>query len=322
MGNYNLNSGYGALLSDKVFNNQATCGKTFLVCPSTHPNFANLQQLLIPDPDGTTRIYSTLVAAAAATTASRNDIIFVAEGHTETFSSSTAITLSTAGVTIIGLGVGTLRPTFTLDSVATARINVTAANVTIKNCIFVANFADIATCFNLTTAKDFQVTGCEFKDTSSSLNFLALVTTASTSNAADRLVFTNNSVFGLGTTAATTPIKAVGVNDRWVINNNFISLAVLNNTASVLAQSTGKALTNLEMGGNKVIRPNTDTSSGGFLITADTTSTGMVHDNYCAHLDVAAAILATASTGYSFFNNLADGDADFSGYVLPAIGTN
>lgn len=274
--------------------------------------------------DGNPGTYSqplkTLSRAVAL--ASANDIVMLKPGHAETISSSTALTLSVANLSIVGLGVGSSRPTFTLGTATSARINVSAANVSISNCIFVANLAAIVTVFNVTTAKDFTVTDCEFRDSSSILNFITIVTTSSTDNAADGLTFMRNRVLGLGTTAATTPIKLGGATDRVWIMDNYINLAILNNTSAVLAH-TSKVVTNLEMARNMVFRPNTDTATGGILITTSaTTNTGMVHDNYVQAADVAAAILVTAGCNYGMFNNLYDGDADASGFVLPPIGVN
>jgi len=225
-------------------------------------------------------------------------------------------------VTIVGLGSGSLRPTFTLDTATTATLKVTAANVAFRNLLIVANFGDIVSAISLTTAKDFSVRGCEFRDTDSTHNFLAIVSTNSTANAADGLDVSQNVIRGSGTTAATTPIKVTGTLDRITINENYINLAVLNNTSAVLAHGA-LVVTNLLMSKNRVVRPNTDTATGGILITtSSTTNTGMVCDNYVAHADTAGAILVTAGSIYGMFNNLAVGDADASGFVLPAIGAN
>jgi hypothetical protein len=317
---FNLNSGWGPVIVDGL--RYGITGKTYVVGKAAVAYIDMYKELFINDNDGTVRAFSTLAGAVAACTANSGDTILVLPGHTETISSSSALTLNVAGINIWGLGKGSNRPTFTLDTATTAVVNVTAANVTVQNILFVANFAAIATCFTLTTAKDFTVNQCEFRDTSSILNFVAIVTTNSTDNAADGLTFTNNIVRGSGTTAATTPIKIAGNCDRVTISGNFITLAILNNTSAVLAH-TSKVVTGLLMQGNKVFRPNTDTATGGILITtSSTTNTGIVCDNYVFHSDVAAAILVTAGSIYGMFNNLAIGDADASGYVLPAIGTN
>lgn len=265
--------------------------------------------------------FATLDYAIGRCTASRGDIIMVKPGHAETISTATALAIDVAGIAIIGLGLGSLRPTFTF-STATATIAVSAANVYLRNLLFVANFADIASVFTLTTAKDFQVERCEFRDTSSILNFLTVVTTGATANAADGLVFSFNRVFSLGTTANSTTIVLGGNLDRFEMNDNFYTGGVVNNTAALLAH-TSKVVTNLLMERNRVFRLVTDTATGGlFITTTSTTNTGMVSDNYARHADVAAAILVTAGSIYGMTNNLVNGDADASGYVLPAIGAN
>lgn len=271
-------------------------------------------------PDGSALTYATLALASAACVASRGDILFVMPGHTETISSSTALTLSIAGITVIGLGKGSLRPTFTLDTAATARINVTAANITIGNCIFIANFADIATCFLNNAAPGFEVLNCEFRDTDATHNFLAIVTTTVSVNA-DGLKFNGNRLKITGTTAATTPIKILGTMDRIFINDNYITKAVLNNTSCLLAHGA-LVVTNLEMARNHIFSANTDSSGGALLITtSSTTNSGMVFDNYVNALDTAAELMVTAGSKYGMFNNLYDGDADSSGFVSPAIGS-
>lgn len=77
----------------------------------------------------------------------RGDTIFVGTGHAENISSATVAKLACNGVAIIGMGSGNRRPRFTLDTVATANIPVRASNISIQNCIFIMNFADIASVF-------------------------------------------------------------------------------------------------------------------------------------------------------------------------------
>ena len=54
------------------------------------------------DKDGVTRVCTTLAAALALASGTRGDKILALPGHTEKVSSSTALTLSVAGVGIIG----------------------------------------------------------------------------------------------------------------------------------------------------------------------------------------------------------------------------
>src|SRR6185436_18588044 len=111
--------------------------------------------------------FATLAYAITQCVANRGDIILIKPGHAEAISTATAAAWNIAGVAIVGLGLGSNRPTFTLDTANTSTITVSANNISVQNCIFVANFLSIAACFTLTTAQEFTVQGCYFKDTSS-----------------------------------------------------------------------------------------------------------------------------------------------------------
>lgn len=262
--------------------------------------------------------FATLSYAVSQCVANRGDVIMVKPGHTETISSATALTLSTAGVAIIGLGVGTNRPTFTLDTATTATINVTAANVAIKNCIFTANFADIVSFFTLTTAKNFTLEGNLFKATATNMNSLYVVDTNATSNDCDGLTIIDNKWIEPDT-ATLSMVKMDGTNDSVTISGNLLTLGVNNNKASLVAIITSKILTSVNISGNRVYRLNTDTATGAILVTTDdSTNTGMIFDNYVQHADTAAGILVTASAGFGVFQNYASGVAGASGYLLPA----
>lgn len=88
--------------------------------------------------------FATLDGAIGFCTQMAGDIIMVKPGHRETISSATALILDVNGVAIVGLGSGAMRPTFTFDTAATANATLRAANMSIQNCVLIANFADIA----------------------------------------------------------------------------------------------------------------------------------------------------------------------------------
>jgi len=262
--------------------------------------------------------FATLSYAVSQCVANRGDVIMVKPGHTETISSATALTLSVAGVAIIGLGVGTNRPTFTLDTATTATINVTAANVSIKNCIFTANYADIVSFFTLTTAKNFAIEGNLFKATATNMNSLYVVDTNATSADCDGLAIIGNKWIEPDT-ATLSMVKMDGTNNNVTISGNLVSLGVNNNKAALVAIATGKILTNAWVSGNRVFRLNTDTATGAILVSTDgSTNTGLIFDNYVQHADTAAEILVTASAGFGTFQNFASGAQGASGYLLPA----
>ncbi len=87
---------------------------------------------------------ATIDYAVGLCVASNDDVIVVMPGHTETITASTLMTLDVAGITILGLGDGPVRPTITLGTDATATITVSAANIKIKNMVFKSNVDSLA----------------------------------------------------------------------------------------------------------------------------------------------------------------------------------
>lgn len=314
---YNQNSGYGAALA-AAFAAKANGGHVFMVAKTAAAGRQLMQDLFPVDPEGINRYAATIDSAVGYCTASRGDVILVAPGHTEAVSSATALALDKAGVSIVGLGEGSLRPTITLDTATAATIGVSAANVSVKNMIFTANFADIVSFFTLTTANNFTLDGCLFKATASNMNALHVVDTNATTSNADGLTITNCTWIEPDL-ATLSMVKMDGDNSNVTIKNNFVQLGVNNNKPSLMVIAAGKSVFNADIGHNKVYRLNTDTATGGILVTTDQTdNSGMIYNNFAQHADTAAEILVTASSGFGFFDNKASGVAGASGYLLPA----
>lgn len=271
--------------------------------------------------DGIAGVFSSLQAAVTVlsnTRANCGDTIILAPGHTETISSSTALTVSVAGLYIRAAGNGNNRATITLDTANTSTINITAANVTFENVIFVANFLAIASLFTLTTAKDFQLLNCEFRDTSSVLNFVAIVTTSVTTAAADGLFISGCRRFGAGASSNTTIVSMLGTNDRLrILNSYFAHNATTQGGLMIIA--SGKIATNADINGNVCNLVGSSGATAGIIITTDgTTNSGVLRSNLIQSLDATTEILVTASSGFIFFNNMYSAVADKSGYLLPA----
>lgn len=268
--------------------------------------------------------FSTIDYAIGQCLANRGDLILVKPGYTQTLTNATDLVLDVAGVAIIGLGVGSNRPTITFSTNATANIPVTAANVSVQNILFVANKADVASVFTATgtsTPTDFAVEGCEFRDTSSILNFLTIVTGNATANSMDGLYFSRNRVSSLGTTAATTAIKILSATKRMRILDNFGASAVLNDTPAVLDASTFQ-MTDFELARNIWERPNTSSTGGSFVAGSGNAWTGMAYDNYFYQVDNTAGIWISTGHGaaFGYQNNYSPitGATDKSGLINPA----
>jgi hypothetical protein len=260
------------------------------------------------------KVWGTTGAHSKCTT-TNNDVIVVLPGHTETLSSATTVKLDKAGVTITGLGYGAYRPTFTIDTGNTVTINVSAANVTVNNCVFVGNFLSIAACFTLTTAANFTLTNCLFSDAGASLDFLNIIKSTGAANTIDGLTVINNRWNGLGTTSVSTFILTAAAVDKMTVMSNTVNQVATTDLASLIIATTG-ALTNLICAYNRTTRLAT-TSTVALISGGSTTSNGFVYNNYMQTKDTSTNTIATASTGLSFFENYLTGVLGASGFIKP-----
>src|SRR5205085_2608560 len=146
------------------------------------------------------------------------------------------------------------------------RIPVSAANIKISNCIFIGNFLSIATCFLLTSAPGFWVDSCAFRDTSAILGFLSIITTTVSVNS-DGLQFTNNEVQSDATTTPGPAIVVLNTLDRLNVSGNVITHSTISNNVSALVSHAALVVTHLQMANNTVYSVNTDTATGGLLLT-------------------------------------------------------
>ena len=268
--------------------------------------------------------FSTVDYAVGRCTADRGDVIMVKPGHAESITAATTLVLDVAGIAIVGLGEGTKRPTFTFTTANTATIPVSAANISVLNCAFVGNFLSIASAITVGAAPHFTVENCSFTDTSAILGFLSAVTTTVTVNA-DFLTIKDCYIKSDATTKSVAPIVVLGTMTGLTLKGNTVVQTVAQNNVSQFLSHAALVMTAALIEDNKVYSVNTDTATGGALITTSaTTGSGIVRNNVVRALDIAAAIMVTANAvQYGLFNNLYVGDGtSVSGFVLPAIGSD
>lgn len=257
--------------------------------------------------------------AAAVSVATAGDTIVCLEGHTETISTATALSLSKASLKVIGLGVGNRRPTLTFGTVIGATVNVTASGVYIQNMRFVANFADITALFTLTTAKNLTLVGCEILDTSAILNFVAVVKTNTTDNAADYLTMIGCRQVSAGLTANTAVLDLRANVEGLLVQGNTINSLVAGNSGLIYQATTTKVLSNALIDQNVLNFVGANAATGAILITTATTHSGLISRNFVTGARaVATAVLVTASSGFKFMENYYQTVADKSGILLPA----
>ena len=266
--------------------------------------------------------FATIDYAIGQCSGGRGDIIFVKPGYTQTLTLTTDIVLDVANVAIVGMGTGGLRPTLTYATNDTANILVSAANITLYNLLFVANKAAVASAMTVagtSLATDFTIANCEFRDTSAILNFVTLFTGNATAQSMQGFHFVDNDIVSLGTTAATTAIKALEAASRIKLLRNFGTWAVLNDTAALFGGSD-KNFLQMEIGYNVLNKPNTSSTGGSFVSGTGTAWTGHAHHNLCWQLDADAGIWIANATKLAFSENYSPitGAAEKSGLINPA----
>lgn len=199
---------------------------------------------------------ATVAQAFAKCTANKGDIVLCLPGHAETISAAAGWALNVAGVSIIGLGQGSLMPTVTFDTAATADINITAANISISNFRFISNIASLGAPLDVSAA-GFKLQYCNFYCTSATTGFdITVITDA---NANDMVVegcnfYYNTSLADTAVTdTATEVIRLVGA-DRAIIRNNFFASA----STTAIINGITTASTNLWIRDNTFIQLSTD----------------------------------------------------------------
>jgi hypothetical protein len=250
--------------------------------------------------------------ASGKLTADNGDVIMVMPGHTEAVT-STSIACSTAGVTLIGLGVGANKPTLTFGATAST-INVTAANCAWHNFRMTAGIGDVVTAFlHATAAQESQYVDIEFAQ-SSTFNFINEYTLGA-ANISDGCQWTRNY---LRTTDAgqLSLVVTAAAHDRLKFYDNHVqhAAAVAGLVVAAATDSLG-----IDVRGNFVQTGQTDGSGGVIWSTSGTASSGCIVDNDMKTADAAANVaIPIASKVYAARNYIAG--ADEVGTVV-AVGT-
>lgn len=229
---------------------------------------------------------ATLAKAITLVRANNDDVIYVMAGHAESLNAAAFIACSTAGFSIVGLGNGRLRPTFTWTATA-ATWTVSAANVAISNCVFVGEGIDAVTTMFSITADDCTFDSCEFQIGKTSFVPLLGITIT---GAINRFKFYNNRVHGLAVANCTNFIQIVGGGDGHEFVGNYIkgnfttSLGCINNITTLC--------TNIFVHRNTFINATASATKVAVFLTG---TTGAITDNRCGIGSGAAPFTADAA---------------------------
>lgn len=149
--------------------------KTFYVASSA-VQMGELQNTFPNDEEGVVRAHSTISSALSSCVANRGDVVYVLPGYTETLTS--ALTISVAGVSVIGLGNGTKRPTLTGNGTIDA-VNITGDGVLFENFAFAAPETDEQTAAINVAAAGVTVRNVRIIGSKTSKNIVDCITVAS-----------------------------------------------------------------------------------------------------------------------------------------------
>jgi hypothetical protein len=247
-----------------------------------------------------------ITAALAKCTASKGDVIIVMPGHAETWAVAPTLV---AGVYIVGLGWGNLRPTIT-GNAAIALTPMNVANVVIDNLIFAAPNVDNQTSAIAITAAGCMVTRCHFVGSQTAKNVTDVITVSADGHNA-RIV---GNTFENATVDVVTFITVSGAANDVVISDN---VAIGNCSTAVLLVSAVATLM-------KVMR-NTfvNTKAATIAVSFSSNATGIQCDNYVGGLGTTLAANSAWGTAMRSFNSFTTEEAGgASGALIPAVDTD
>lgn len=229
------------------------------------------------------RPFLTIDYAVGQCTANNGDHIIVMPGHTETVIAAGGLDLDVAGITLIGIGYGSARPTINFTTAVGADMDVDAANITMCNFLFTGGIDALTGPIDINAA-DFKLIDCETRDvTGQATDFI--VTDAN----ATRLLIEDWLHSGATAAGADTAISIVG-GDGIVIRN----FTIFGNFAVAAIENVTTATTNATIGGGRrqnYIQNGLD-NAAVVGITMVATSTGHIGPN----INIRIGLDATSNT--------------------------
>lgn len=250
--------------------------------------------------------FSTIDYAIGKCTASRGDVIMVMPGHAENISAASGLTSDVAGVALVGLGTGTLRPKLSFTAAAATHV-ISAANCSFYNIQWEANFADVATGLDVSGVDGLSFENCYFTEAGTDLNFVDVIDLAT---GADDISFKGCKFIG-GDASNDSFITGVA-HDGFYIEDCMFHMNVAQTAVVGLIDSTGN-VTNMRIR-NCDFRSNVD---GALFLDFNGAANGGTI-SYCnfSSIDTAGAVTAGFdATGAHIFECYVAGEADSFGIV-------
>jgi len=232
--------------------------------------------------------FSTIDYAVGKCTANRGDIIMVMPGHAETVETDGGLAIDVAGVAIVGLGSGTLRPVVIVDTLAAAAIAISAANTSIQNIEVRASFADVTNAIDVTAAW-VSLDKIEFTEEGTDLNFLDYVHASSTSDGnADGLSVTN--CIGTAVDAGQNSFLNIKADVNRLVFNDNVYISTHANTLAMILVAGVKTVTNIMVMRN-IFNAQAKTSGDMLIDNGAADNSGIAGFNHIHHIDTAGVVV-------------------------------
>lgn len=230
--------------------------------------------------------FSTIDYAVGQCAASRGDVIMVRPNHTETVTAAAGLDLDVAGIALIGLGAGSIRPTINFTTATTADMDVDAANITMYNFLFTGGVDALAGPIDVNAA-DFSLINCEYRDVTGQATDVIIADAN-----ADRLYIDSYFHNGAAAAGANSAIALIGM-DNPVIKN----FKLVGNFAVSAIDCRTTAVVDLDIYNGYIW-----TKNAADLCIKDTVtgSTGKIGPNLQLMLTDNAANITEAVTGATF----------------------
>lgn len=250
-----------------------------------------------------------------------SDIVYVLPGHTESVTATACILAQqVAGAQVIGIGSGSLRPTFTWTA-TTSIWNITVSNMRFTNLNLVVGGANGVVNSILLTGTDNQIDNCDILcATSATLYSLIPVQIAA---AAHRSTIYHNTFRTTGATGAITEcINVAGASDLTrIVANEFL----VANAASLVINVAAAIATNLVISYNQIAVTAATAAAVGVIVIGAAASTGYLCSNYIYNVIAgnafAGGITLGAGTLVGLWDNRNADEVVKSAVLTPVVGT-
>lgn len=260
--------------------------------------------------------FSTLDFAIGRCTANNGDVIFISPGHAETLTSATALVFDVAGVTAIGLGEGTNRPSFTITATSAA-VFFTAPNCRLSNVRIIAGASAITAgiCPNTT---DVELDSIETNFTTAGADFIRhvdAVDSTGTTGIGTRLHIHDCLFIAEDAAGSSSCIRMDNANRVRIEKNTCIGQW----TGGVILSTAGTSMTNIVIADNNISNLATQTTPAVYGIRMSTGASGLIIGNNISQPDG-----GTIAIGLTFIpgncrciENYQTNLADESGVLVP-----